>query len=64
MTLYLPLGPHAEIEILLTVRTYNGIDSDPGIILGEPSLADIITLRETIADPRFLAGVSPRPTLP
>ena len=41
-TIYQPLSPDVELRLDMTIRYYNGIDSDPRVILREPTLAEVL----------------------
>lgn len=42
--IYYKLDAHREIEITLTLREYNGIDSDPDVITREPTFSEAMAL--------------------
>lgn len=41
-TIYQPLSPNVELKLTMEVRFYNGIDSDPRVIVREPTLSEIL----------------------
>lgn len=47
-TLFIPLGPHQEMKITLTVQCWNRIDSDPRTLTRQPTLPEIITTVSTL----------------
>lgn len=51
--LYLAIDVHRELEIVLRVREYNGIDSDPKVIVREPTFSEAMSLARHLPEPIF-----------
>jgi hypothetical protein len=48
ITLYLPLSPDVEIQVTITRRTYNGIDSDPRVVTGGAEVSDLAAVARAL----------------
>lgn len=53
--IYYKLDAHREMEITLRMREYNGIDSDPGVIVREPTFSEAMTLAGKLQDKALLS---------
>lgn len=63
LKIYIPVGPTVEIELTCVARVSNGIDTDPAVILREPTVKEMFALVDQTGRPRFLEHVSLSPTL-
>lgn len=61
-TIYQPLSPNVELCLNMETRFYNGIDSDPRVIIREPTLNEILEAAAKLR-PGGNMSFSHRPTL-
>ena len=45
---YVEITPDTEVEIVVTARDYNGMDSDPKVIERMPSFSELLRYREAL----------------
>lgn len=61
--IYIPLSADAEMEVSCVVREYDGMDSDPGVELRAPSVAEMFEVLEVLRGKDFLGQAQVRPGL-